>query len=184
MRQRQAAFALGLAIVVALSTVGAVRGATTKRSPTVTTKVMVEGLRAIQYPVAHPKRLACRGLGAAANGRHTSFRCVATLTSHRQRRFYTRVVAKGGWLCAGKTLSRCATLGRGFVPTSAADNQGWQETAVLGWLQAHHIDSNGTLSCIGTKSPMTCTLHAKRPVTVTLTYQRAGAGYVETATRS
>jgi len=184
MRQRQVAFALVLAIAVALSTVGAVHGATTKSSPTVTTRVMVDGLKAIRYPVAHPKRLACRGLGAASNGRHTSFRCVATLKTHRQRRFYTRAIAKGGWLCAGKALSHCVTLARGFVSTGAADNQGWQETAVLGWLQAHHIDSNGTLSCIGTKSPMTCTLHAKRPLTVTLTYYRSGGGYVETAGRS
>jgi len=183
---RYAALALGLAIVVALSAVGAVRGATTKSSPAVTTKVMVEGLKTIGYPVAHPKRLTCRGLGAASNGRHTSFRCVATLKAHKQRRFYTRAVAKGGWLCAGRTRLHCVLLARGFVPASAADNQGWQETAVLGWLQAHNIDRNGTLglSCVGTKSPLTCTLHAQPPVTVTLTYHRAGAGYVETASRS
>jgi hypothetical protein len=184
-RRRPAAFALGLAIVVAVSAVGGVHGATPKSRPVVTTKVMVEGLKAIGYPVAHPRRLTCRGLGAATHGRHTSFRCVATLKSHRRRPFYTRAIAKGGWLCAGKRLSHCVLLGRGFVPASAADNQGWQETAVLGWLQAHEIDRNGalSLSCVGTKSPMTCTLHAKPPVTVTLTYYRAGPGYVETATR-
>ncbi len=181
----QATLALTLAIVVALYTAGAMRGATTESGTTVTTKVMVEGLKAIHYPVAHPKRLSCRGLGVALNGRHTSFRCVATLKTRRHRRFYTRAVAKGGWLCAGKSLSGCVMLGRGFVPASAADNQGWQEIAVVGWLQAHKIDKSGArgVSCIGSKSPMTCTLRAKRPVTVILSYYKAGIGYVETARR-
>jgi hypothetical protein len=182
----QAALTLGVVIVVALSAAGAMRGATSNSSPTVTTKVMVEGLKAIHYPVGHPKRLTCRGLGATLNGRHTSFRCDATLKTHRQRRFYTRAVAQGGWFCAGKTLSGCVMLGRGFVPASAADNQGWQEIAVVGWLQAHNIDGSGALgvSCIGTKSPMICTLRTKPPVTVALAYSRVGAGYVETASRS
>lgn len=185
-RSLQAALALGLAVLVAVSTVGAVRGATAQTTPKVTTKVMVEGLKAIHYPVAHPKRLTCHGLGAASDGRHTSFRCVATLKARRQRRFSTRAVAKGGWLCAGKRLSRCTLLARGFVTTGAADTQGWQETSVLGWLEAHKVNRTGAtgLSCMGTKSPMTCTLHAQHPVTVTLTYSRAGAGYVETASRS
>jgi len=98
------AFALGVAIVVALSAVGAMHGAT-KSSATVTAKVMVEGLKEIHYPVAQAKRLTCRGLGAALNGRHASFRCVAAVKAHGQRRFYARAVAQGGWLCAGRTLS-------------------------------------------------------------------------------
>jgi hypothetical protein len=181
----KAASALGFAVVVALCTVGAVLGATTTSGAPVTAKVMVEGLKAIRYPVAAPKRLTCRGLGIALNGRHTSFRCVATLRTHRQRRFYTRAAAQGGWLCAGKRLSRCLLLGRGFVPAGAADDQGWQELAVVGWLQAHNIDKNGRLgvSCVGTRSPMTCTLKTKPAVTVGLAYYRVGAGYVETAGR-
>ena len=178
------AFALGVAIVVALSAVGAMHGAT-KSSATVTAKVMVEGLKEIHYPVAQAKRLTCRGLGAALNGRHASFRCVAAVKAHGQRRFYARAVAQGGWLCAGRTLSRCATLERGFVPAGVADNQGWQELAVVGWLQAHKIDRNGAVgvSCVGTRSPMTCTLKTKPAVTVGLAYYRVGAGYVETAGR-
>lgn len=101
---------------MALCAVGAVRRATTKASPAVTTPVMVAGLKAIHYPVASPKNLTCRGLGITVQGRHTSFRCVATLAAHKERRFYTRAVAKGGWLCAGKTLSRCAMLRTGFFP--------------------------------------------------------------------
>jgi len=181
-----AALTISVATVVALYTVGVMRGATMKSGATVTTKVMVEGLKAIHYPVAHPKTLTCRGLGATRNGRHTSFRCVANLKTRRQRRFYTRAVAKGGWLCGGKTLSSCVMLQRGFVPASAADNQGWQEIAVVGWLQAHNIDKDGALgvTCTGTKSPMICTLRTKRPVTVILSYYGAGDGYVETARRS
>lgn len=183
MKRQTAALTLGCAIVVALSTAGGMRAATTK-SPAVTTKVMVAGLEAIHYPVAHPKNLTCRGLGAAVKGRHTSFRCVATLKAHRQRRFYTRAIAKGGWLCAGKKLSRCLMLGHGFFPAGAADNQGWQAIAVLGWLQAHHIDKGGaSLSCTGLRSPMTCTLTKKPAVAVILTYQKTRGGYVEAARR-
>ena len=181
----QVALTLGVAIVVALYAVGAVHGATAKSDPTVTTKVMVAGLKAIHYPVAHPKKLTCRGLGAPVKGGHTAFRCVATLKKHRERRFYTRSIAKGGWLCAGKGPSDCVMLRRGSFPASAADNQGWQEIAVVGWLQAHHIDAGGaSITCIGTRSPMTCTLRKKPAVHVVLTYQRAGADYVETARRS
>jgi hypothetical protein len=181
---RHAALTLGLAIVLALSTAGAVRADATAKSPAVTTKVMVAGLKAIQYPVAHPKKLTCRGRGAAVKGRHTSFRCVATMKAHRQRRFYTRSVAEGGWMCAGKRLSRCAMLSHGFVPASAADNQGWQAISVLGWLQAHHVKSGvASVSCTGIRSPMTCTLTKKPAVTVVLAYQKVRGGYVETATR-
>jgi hypothetical protein len=180
----QVALALGVSIVVAVYGPAVTRGAT-KSGPTSTTNVMVAGLKAIQYPVAHPRKLTCRGLGAAVKGRHRSFRCVATLNAHRERRFYARTAAKGGWLCAGKTLSGCVILKRGFFPASAADNQGWQETAVIGWLQAHHFHVNGaSLSCTGTKSPLTCTLTKRPPVTVILSYQKAAAGYVETATRT
>jgi hypothetical protein len=179
------AFTLAAAIVVALYAVGTMRAATTNRGPTVTTKVMVAGLEAIHYPIAHPKKLTCRGLGASVKGGHRSFKCVAILKEHRERRFYAQPVAKGGWLCAGKALSSCVTLKRGFFPAPAADNQGWQEIAVLGWLQAHHIDANGrvSLSCTGVRSPMTCTLNKRPTVAVVLTYQKAGAGYVESATR-
>ena len=141
----QRAMTLGVALVVALCAIGAVRAATTKPSPTVTTKVMVDGLKAIRYPAANPKKLSCRGLGVAVEDRHTSFRCVATLKGDRERRFYTRAVAKGGWLCAGNSPSACRLLKRGFFPTSRADNQGWQQTAVLGWLQAHHIGASGAV---------------------------------------
>ena len=181
----RAALTLVVAIAVALCAVGATRGAAVKSRPTVSTKVMVEGLKAIQYPVARPKRLTCRGLGTAVKGRYTSFRCVAVV-KHRRRRFYTRAVAKGGWLCAGKASSGCAVLKRGFFPTSAADNQGWQEIAVAGWLQAHRVKASRgvAISCTSLRSPMTCTLRKNPPVTVVLTYQKTRAGYVETASRS
>jgi hypothetical protein len=176
-------FAFGVAIVAALYAVGVMRGATANSSPAVTAKTMVTALEAIHYPVAHPRKLNCRGLGAV-QGRHRTFRCVATLSRHRDRRFYTRAVAKGGWLCAGKARSHCAMLGRGFFPASEADNQGWQEIAAAGWLQAHHFDVNrASLTCTGTRSPMTCTLTTRPSVTVVLTYQKAGTGYVETARR-
>ena len=179
---RHAALTLGVVILVALSAAGAVRGATTKSTPAVTTKVMLAELAVNHYPVAHPKKLTCRGLGAGVKGRYTSFRCVATVKPHRQRRFYTRPIAKGGWLCAGKKLSHCVMLARGFFPAPAADNQGWQAIAVLGWLQAHHIRTGGaSLNCSGFRSPMSCVLRKTPPVTVVLTYQKIAGGYVETA---
>jgi hypothetical protein len=178
------ALTLAVAITLALCAGGMTRAAITT-NPTVTNKVMVEGLEAIHYPVAHATKLTCRGSGAAAKGGHTSFRCVATLKGHRERRFYTRAIAKGGWLCAGKVLSDCRLLARGFFATSAADSQGWQQIAVLGWLQAHHITAGGTsgVSCTGTRSPMTCTLRRNPPVTVVINYQKSGGGYIESARR-
>ena len=181
--KRHAALSVGVAIV-ALCAPGAGR-ATAAQSPAVTTKVMVAGLEAIRYPVAHREKLTCRGLGAAVEGRrHTSFRCVVTLTAHRQRRFYARPAATGGWLCAGRKRTGCSLLSHGFFPASAADNQGWQATAVLGWLQAHHVDTgSASLGCSGIRSPMTCTLGKKPAMTVVLSYRRAAGGYVESARR-
>jgi hypothetical protein len=180
---RQAALALVIATLFALFAGGAARGAATKSGPSVTAKVMVAGLKANHYPVADPRKLTCHGLGTGGKGRHTSFRCVATVKPHQQRRFYSRAIGKGGWLCAGKRRSRCVMLEHGFFPAPAADNQGWQSIAVLGWLQAHQIDksSAASLSCAGIRSPMTCTLRTTPAVTVVLSYQKTRGGYVETA---
>lgn len=175
----QASFTIGVLIVVALYIVGSVKGATMTQGLTVTPKVMASGLKAIRYPVAHPKRVTCRGIGGAVSGRYSTFRCAAVWRRHRVKRFYTRELAVGGWLCAGKTLAGCTMLKHGFYPAYLAVDQGWQPVAVRGWLEAKTGTVPGSVSCTGSVSPMTCTAGSS---TVTYSFSAASGGYVETAT--
>lgn len=154
------------------------------------TKDMKTAIRALSYPKPHAKKLACKGLGAAdTNGRHTSFRCVATYKHHRRRVFYTEGSGLGGWICAGTKLATCTVLHHGFASTSmvAFDGslQGAAELAARGYVQ-NRYDTFDTFPA------GECTQAAARSwscpykldagtITVTITLKTAKGGYLVSA---
>lgn len=158
-----------------------------------TKKDMTTAIRAIGYPKPHPKKLACRGVGAIDSaGRFVSFRCIATYSNHRRRVFYTagQGLPESGWICAGPHPSPCKLLRKGFIPTAEANLQASQagvaENVAKGYLVNHNLfPYQVTRFCEQSSSGWSCpfTVNAQ-PVTVTVNLKAAKGGYVTTASSS
>lgn len=154
-----------------------------------TAKDMKTAIRAVGYPKPHPVKLACKGLGTQdSSGRFAAFRCTATYRHSIRRRFYIQGKGEGGWLCAGKTLTTCKVLPRGFVPSSQFTYgvQGAAEVASTGYMQnTYGIGApSRTGPCTqSTSSAWTCGYWSTdtTKVDVTVTVKPAKGGYAVSA---
>ena len=157
----------------------------TAAGPAWTPKDMKTAIHALGYPKPHPKKLSCKGLGAASGGRFDSFRCVATYRLHHRRVFYTAGRGEGGWLCAGKTAAACGLLKRGFV--TSADVARLQsmgaaaDLAARGYLMNRGETYTPVHFCQQAGGSWVCPFTVNgTPVTVTITFKGAKGGFVLT----
>lgn len=160
-------------------------------APTVawTKKDMKTAVRAIGYPKPHPKKLACKGVGAAdTTGRFSSFRCTATYKHHSHRRFVIAGQGEGGWLCAGRTLMGCKLLRHGFVTTAeTADGlEGSAELAAVGYMQNRYGITSPYRTGLCTQAGATAWTCGYKTtdtsaVNVTITFKRVKGGDTFTA---
>lgn len=158
-------------------------------------KDMTTAVRGLGYPKPHSKRLVCKGLGASAGGRHTAYRCVATYTHRRHRRFVIGGEAMGGWLCGGKKLASCAPLKHGFVTNTQLSQDDLGELSAAagfasrGYLQMKYRVSTtypkGSCSQAGA-SAWSCPYNWTNDstMTVTVSFKHAKGGYAISATAS
>lgn len=159
------------------------------------TRGMTTAIRGLGYPVAHPLRLNCKGLGAATNGRYTSFLCTAHYRHGIFRRFLTASHGVGGWICAEKPgAGYCVPLmHHGFVVmahTNATDVLGARaELAANGYVENRYgiADASPSSPCVekasdGTK--WTCEYEGNRGTVmeVTISLKAARGGYITTGT--
>jgi hypothetical protein len=154
---------------------------------------MIAAVRALGYPRGLARKLACTGMGAAdTSGRYASFRCKATYTHHRSRRFQIAGRGEGGWLCAGKTIAGCKLLRRGFVSKGMVTAEGFDaaaNSAARGWVTnkygTYQVTRYCTASTSTASSSYTCDFHVSSGnITVALTFIVAKRGYLLTASAS
>lgn len=181
----QARLALAALTVAAAALLASTASAS---APTVSWSVkdMKTAVRAIGYPKPHPKTLACKGQGTATANLYTSFRCTATYPRHVRKRFVTAGRGEGGWLCAGKTMSACGLLRKGFITTATVTADGSlnaaADLAARGYLLNHGVQYTVIHFCQQTgSSTWSCPF---QEATVTVTMKRATGGYVVSAVKS
>lgn len=149
-----------------------------------TTKDMKMAIRALGYPKAHPKKLACKGSGAEVG--NLSFRCVGVYRHHLRRVFYTQGQGEGGWICAGKTLAGCKVLRRGFVTSQQVGLLG-SHAAVAGQAARGYLQDRGqtyivTHFCTASGSSWSCPFVVDgAQVVVMVGLASARGGYVVSA---
>jgi hypothetical protein len=187
----------GVVCLVALAAAGLlVATAAVAAGPTVPwhPKDMKTAIRALDYPLPHPRSLGCKGQGHNVYGRYDSWLCHATYTHRRSRAFVMGGEGAGGWLCAGRTLKTCRVLRHGFATTFAVKDFGGlekiAEIASPSYVQIHDGSDSATLvpdaGCTksGTRT-WSCQVETSTSrTTVTISFEKAEGGWITTGSES
>lgn len=155
-----------------------------------TPREMQAGARALAYPKAHPKKIACKGLGTAAPGNlYSSFKCKAVYRHNARRTFTMAAGTEGGWICAGRHVQGCKMLTHGFVGAGQVTRWGGLGAAAgysaAGYVRQHYggvpPQSSSPCAPIGGATTYSCS-YTTPAATVTIAYKQVRGGWTVTGT--